>query len=223
MITGRFNARWSEIPVGPRTLLGMISETTLDDARPVRADDPSRSLWRSVGTLQGLVTFLVAMNGLYLLLVAFGNITDFPANQAFVQHVLAMDTTNFGAPAGTGLDPRVMWRAITSPGLQNAAYVGLIAWETVAGLVLATAVVARLRGSDPQRAQWLATAGLLMMLALFFGGFIVVGGEWFQMWRSTAWNGLDPAFRNTVIALATVALVHIDGRRPHAEGRGRDR
>jgi predicted small integral membrane protein len=82
-------------------------------------------------------------------------------------------------------------------------------------------VLSRLRGNDPQRAQWLATAGLLMMLALFFGGFIVVGGEWFQMWRSTAWNGLDPAFRNTVIALATAMLVHLDGRStaaPQTEG-----
>jgi predicted small integral membrane protein len=221
VITGRFNPRWSELAVEPRRMPGMTSETTLDGAPPLRADDPPRSLWRSVGTLRGLVTFLIAMNGLYLLFVAFGNITDFPANQAFVQHVLAMDTTNFGAPAGAGLDPRVMWRAITSPGLQNAAYVGLIAWETLAGLVLAAAVLCRLRGSDPQRAQWLATAGLLMMLALFFGGFIVVGGEWFQMWRSTAWNGLDPAFRNTVIALATAMLVHLDGRStaaPQTEG-----
>jgi hypothetical protein len=79
----------------------MISETTLEDVRPTRAVNPSRSPWRSVGALRGLVTFLIAMNGLYLLFVAFGNITDFPANQAFVQHVLAMDTTNFGAPAGT--------------------------------------------------------------------------------------------------------------------------
>jgi predicted small integral membrane protein len=49
----------------------------------------------------------------------------------------------------------------------------------------------------------------------------VVGGEWFQMWRSTAWNGLDPAFRNTVIALATVVLVYLDGRStaaPQTEG-----
>jgi predicted small integral membrane protein len=29
------------------------------------------------------------------------------------------------------------------------------------------------------------------------------------MWRSTAWNGLDPAFRNTVIALVTLVLVHL--------------
>jgi predicted small integral membrane protein len=169
-------------------------------------------LWRAAGTLRGVCTFLVAANGLYLLLVAFGNITDFGANLAFVQHVLAMDTTNFGAAAGTGLDPRVMWRAITDPALQNLAYIGVIAWETAAGLVLAVAVAIRLRGHTPARGAWLSMLGLLMMLVLFLGGFIVVGGEWFQMWRSTAWNGLDPAFRNTVIALGTLLLLNLDIR-----------
>ena len=145
---------------------------------------------RAVGTLPVVCAVLVALNGLYVLLVAFGNITDYSANAAFVQHVLAMDTTNVGAPPGTGLDPRVMWRAITDPGLQTAAYLGVILWETATALVL-------------------TAAGLLMIVVLFFGGFIVVGGEWFQMWRSTAWNGLDTAFRNCVLALVTLVLLHL--------------
>jgi predicted small integral membrane protein len=174
-------------------------------------DGPTR-LWRAAGTLRGVCTFLVAANGLYLLLVAFGNITDYGANLAFVQHVLAMDTTNFGAAVGTGLDPRVMWRAITNPALQNLAYVGVIAWEAAAGLVLAAAVAIRLRGHASARGVWLSTLGLSMTLALFLGGFIVIGGEWFQMWRSTAWNGLDPAFRNTAVALGTMLLLHLDTR-----------
>jgi predicted small integral membrane protein len=50
-----------------------------------------------------------------------------------------------------------------------------------------------------------------MLILLFFGGFIVIGGEWFQMWRSDDWNGLDPAFRNTMLALGTLILVHLPG------------
>jgi predicted small integral membrane protein len=180
--------------------------------------------WRGWGTLHGAGTLLVAANGLYLLLVAFGNITDFPTNQAFVQHVLAMDTTNFGAPAGAGLDPKVMWRAITDPAWQNAVYIGVIAWEAAAALVLATAVAIRLRGHDHdhdhERGLWLATAGLAMMTALFLVGFIVIGGEWFQMWRSTAWNGLDPAFRNTVLALVTLFVLHLKPVPGRLQGRG---
>jgi predicted small integral membrane protein len=57
-----------------------------------------------------------------------------------------------------------------------------------------------------------------MLVVLFFGGFIVIGGEWFQMWRSTAWNGLDPAFRNTVLALITLVLVNLPAK-PLSSGR----
>jgi predicted small integral membrane protein len=169
------------------------------------------SRYRAVGTLPVVCAVLVALNGLYVLLVAFGNITDYSANAAFVQHVLAMDTTNFGAPPGTGLDPRVMWRAITDPGLQTAAYVGVILWEAATALVLTAAVVLWIRERDTARptARSASTIGLMMILVLFFGGFIVVGGEWFQMWRSTAWNGLDPAFRNCVLALVTLVLLHL--------------
>lgn len=168
----------------------------------------------SLGTLPVAAAVLVALNGLYLLIVAFGNITDFDTNQAFVQHVLSMDTTNFGQPAGTDLDPHVMWRAVTSPVLQNIAYGLLIAWETATALLLATAFVfwVRERGRGYRVARRLSTIGLLMLLLLFFGGFTVIGGEWFQMWTSTAWNGEEPAFRNSVLALLTLVLVHLPSR-----------
>jgi predicted small integral membrane protein len=187
--------------------------TTIHSTERPRTTRPGDALAR-LGTLPFAVALLVALNGLYIALVAIGNITDFGANQVLVHHVLAMDTTNFGAPPGTGLDPHVMWRAITDPTLQNAAYVGVIAWETLTAVVLGAAAVrwVRDRGTSLRTAYALSTVGLLMIIALFFGGFIVIGGEWFQMWRSTAWNGLDPAFRNTVLALVTLVLLNLTGR-----------
>lgn len=44
---------------------------------------------------------------------------------------------------------------------------------------------------------------------LFFGAFIAVGGEWFQVWRSDAWNGLAPAFRNAALAMRGLILLHL--------------
>ncbi len=107
--------------------------------------------------------------------------------------------------------PAVMWRGIDEPWLQNAADVGVIAWEVLSAVVLGVAVVywVRERGTGYRLAHALSTVGLLQLVALFLGGFIVIGGEWFQMWRSTAWNGLDPAFRNTVVALITLVLLHL--------------
>src|SRR5271155_2980684 len=74
---------------------------------------------------------MVAGLALYALLVAFGNVTDYDSNFAFVQHVLSMDTTFPGN--------RLMYRAVTSPALHHAAYAAIIAGEGLTGLVLAHA------------------------------------------------------------------------------------
>ncbi|MFM9877595.1 MAG: DUF2165 family protein [Rhodoglobus sp.] len=168
--------------------------------------------WQRLGSLPFAVAVLVACNALYIFLVALGNITDYDTNFEFVKHVLSMDTTNFGAAAGTGLDADVMWRAITDPVVWNVAYITLIIWESLAAIVLVTACALWLRGfltrGTFSAARIWSSIGLLMIIVLFFGGFITVGGEWFQMWRSTAWNGLDPAFRNSVLAAITLVLIH---------------
>jgi predicted small integral membrane protein len=183
--------------------------------RSSSAQERDRSRWLAVCSLPVISAVLVGLNGLYILLVAFGNITDFGTNQAFVQHVLSMDTTNFGAKQGTHLDPDVMWRAITTPWIQDAAYVGVIVWESACAIVLLAGVVCfvRERGTDYHVARALSCSGLAMLLLLFMGGFVAIGGEWFQMWRSTAWNGLDPAFRNSALAFLTLVLLYLPATR----------
>jgi predicted small integral membrane protein len=137
---------------------------------------------------------------LYMALVAFGNITDFGTNQAFVRHVLAMDTTFE--------DEDLMWRAITSEGLQNAAYVLIIVWETVAALVLVAGTWLWFRRAHA-RARRVSTYGLLMVMLLFGAGFIGIGGEWFAMWQSEDWNGLDAATRVFVLAGVVLLVNHL--------------
>ncbi len=165
-----------------------------------------------LGTLPVACTVMVGINALYMLLVAFGNITDYGTNFDFVSHVLSMDTTNFGAPAGEGLDSDVMWRAIEADWVHHLAYVGVIIWESAAAIVLLCSLWAWLRASRTRSfdlARRLGTIGLAMILVLFMGGFIAIGGEWFQMWRSTSWNGLEPAFRNSVLAAFGIVLMHL--------------
>jgi predicted small integral membrane protein len=167
--------------------------------------------WTRLGSLPFAAAVLVFLNGLYIALVAFGNITDFDTNRPFVQHVLSMDTTNFGSEPGTALDPDVMWRAIENRTLQDIAYVGIIVWETLTAVVLLGSLRFWAKGRDDGfvRARAASTIGLLMLIALFMGGFIALGGEWFQMWKSQAWNGLDPAFRNAVLGVATLVVVQM--------------
>ncbi|MEI5522443.1 DUF2165 domain-containing protein [Streptomyces brasiliscabiei] len=145
-------------------------------------------------------TLLVGTVALYMALVAFGNITDFGTNQQFVRHVFAMDTTF--------KDEDLMWRAIESKGVQDAAYVLIIVWETVAALVLiaATYFWARALGRRAfHTARRYSTLGLLMVLLLFGAGFMAIGGEYFVMWQSGDWNGLDAALR--VFLLSGVVLL----------------
>ncbi|MFE0043285.1 DUF2165 domain-containing protein [Streptomyces albireticuli] len=152
---------------------------------------------------------LTATVALYMTLVVFGNVTDFGTNQEFVRHVLAMDTTF--------RDDDLMWRAITDRGLQDAAYVAVIAWETLTALALlaGTALWARALATRADRrrgfakARRVSTLGLVMFLLLFGMGFLAIGGEWFAMWQSAKWNGLAAAARNVTLGGLALVVIHL--------------
>ena len=185
------------------------AQVTVEAASPARVAESGP---RTLGALPFACAVVTAINGLYILLAAFGNISDFGTNLEFVRHVLAMDTTNFGAEPGTSLDPDVMWRAITASGVQTAAYIGIILCESAAALVLFYATVLWItswRSRTFEAPRRMASIGLLMLVILFMGGFIAIGGEWFQMWRSESWNGLQPAFQNSALALMGLILIHM--------------
>jgi predicted small integral membrane protein len=56
-----------------------------------------------------------------------------------------------------------------------------------------------------------AYIGISLGIILWFVGFSVVGGEWFSMWQSADWNGLEPADRITTFFMLTyLALVVVD-------------
>jgi len=135
---------------------------------------------------------LVLMIGLFSLLVGLDNIVDYGTNYAFVQHVMSMDTV---FPTST-----LTWRAITSPAAHHIAYALIIAAELLAGLVciIGARRLWLARASAAPRfnaAKGTAVAGLTLGFAIWFFGFLVIGGEWFQMWQSATWNGQQAAFR----------------------------
>ncbi|WP_099514846.1 DUF2165 family protein [Microvirga ossetica] len=45
-------------------------------------------------------------------------------------------------------------------------------------------------GTDPDR----TVIGLTTCLLIWLVGFIAIGGEWFGMWMSPQWNGIEAAF-----------------------------
>ena len=51
--------------------------------------------------------------------------------------------------------------------------------------------------------------GVGLGFLVWFTGFMVVGGEWFLMWQSKAWNGQQAAFRFYMTLLAVGIFVSL--------------
>lgn len=150
----------------------------------------------------------VASIALFASLVAFGNITDYGSNLAFVQHVLRMDTI---FP-----DATIHYRAIQSPFVHHLAYGLIIVLELLTAVVCWLGAwrllrVVRQPAKVFNRAKSCAVAGLTLGFLVWQVGFMSIGGEWFGMWMSAQWNGVPSAFRFFVaIILVLIYLVQPD-------------
>jgi predicted small integral membrane protein len=148
---------------------------------------------------------MVASTALFALLVAFNNLVDYGSNYEFVRHTLSMDTTFPGNA--------MMGRAITQPALWSIGYWLIILTEAAVGLILAFAAIqltvnARSRASRFNAVKKFAVIGVGLGFLLWFTGFMVVGGEWFAMWQSKAWNAQEAAFRFYMTLLAVIIFVN---------------
>ena len=140
----------------------------------------------------------------FCFLVAFGNLTDYGSNFAFVQHVLSMDTTFPGNA--------LMYRSITNPTLWTAGYWLIIAGEALTCLLFLLAALELWRGRhasgrDFDKAKKFAVIATTLGFLVWFFGFMVIGGEWFAMWQSSTWNGQDAAFKFYMTMLAVLIYV----------------
>jgi predicted small integral membrane protein len=155
-------------------------------------------------TLRLAKVFCVAALALYAGLVAFGNLSDYWTNFAFVTHVLDMDQLPPDSP--------IRWRAITSVTLHHAAYLLIIGTEIAIALlaVIGALSMARKLKADAQsfqNAKSMAAAALALGFLLYEGGFVAVAGEWFGMWQAKAWNGVESAFRAALTMLGVLIFV----------------
>jgi predicted small integral membrane protein len=148
---------------------------------------------------------MVAATAVFALLVAINNLVDYDSNYAFVRHTLSMDTT---FP-----DNALRSRAITDPALWAVGYWAIIAAEAATGLALAVgafrlATALRAPATAFNAAKQYVVIGVGLGFLLWFGGFMVVGGEWFAMWQSKVWNGQQAAFRFYITLLAVLIFVN---------------
>lgn len=164
----------------------------------------SWSVWRMARVVTSLFVLMVAA---YYFIVGFDNITNptnpNASNWPFVQGVISGD----GVPADSGFE----WRFIDATWFQAVAYIGVMTAETITGILLLIAGIKGLRASRtcPRwgHAQKWTYAGGILGLAVFFLGFMVIGGNWFIMYLNSKWNGLEPAFQNSVMTMLMLILV----------------
>lgn len=159
-------------------------------------------------TIRYAKLLLVASMAFYVTLVAFGNLTDYGSNLAFVRHVLAMDTI---FP-----DAAIRYRAIESPTAQHALYGLIILAEILTAAICwlgAWRMGRRLRApaAEFDKSKNTAVVGLVLGFVLWQVGFMAIGGEWFGMWMSPQWNGQESAFRfATTLILVLIFLTRGD-------------
>ncbi len=152
-------------------------------------------------TIKSALVFGVAI---YYSIVVFNNVTDYDSNYQFVRHVMMMDST---FPGNHG-----MWHAINSPLWHTAFYVSIIAWEALTMILCwwgGVLMMRALRGtvSAFNHAKRVSLVALGLSLTMWLVVFLSVGGEWFMMWQSKAWNGQDAAFRMfTVVGIVLLAV-----------------
>lgn len=150
----------------------------------------------------------IAGCGLMTFLIAFGNITDYNTNYEFVKHVLSMDSIFENST--------VKYRSINNDSIHHLAYIFIIALETAMAYFFITGSIQMYldRKGDKEKfnlSKKNAYIGIALSIILWFIGFSVVGGEWFSMWQSVEWNGLDPAYRLTSFFMLTfLALVLVE-------------
>ena len=88
---------------------------------------------------------------------------------------------------------------ITNPTNPNASN-----WPFVQGVLSGDGVPAYSdRWNNTQKLTFL---GGFLGLGVFFFGFMVAGGNWFIMYLNSKWNGLAPAFQNSVMTITMLIL-----------------
>lgn len=126
---------------------------------------------------------LLLMAGIMALLISWTNYRYPAANRAYISHTLTMDTTTEG-PHRT--------RTVTSWEAVILAHWAIILAEALTGLLC---LIGGLLYPIHSVGRVIGLAGLTSGIAIWFGGFRILAGEYFCGWQSREWNGLPDAHR----------------------------
>jgi predicted small integral membrane protein len=125
---------------------------------------------------------LISSVVLWALLGALGDVTDWKGTMAPVAAVTSMATFADGAQR---------WRATSNPLVVAAGAIFIVAFKTTTAILCSFGAwrMWAQRRSDAETfgsAKTLALTGCAIAVLGLFGGWIVVGEQWFESWRSEA-------------------------------------
>lgn len=156
--------------------------------------------------LRLLKAFLIMQVALFFSLVGLNNIIDYDTNFLFVEHVLKMDTVF----ANSGL----IGRAITNASFHTLAYQMIIFLELLIAVILwVGSIQLFMNYKNAQifhQKKTISNLGLCCGISLYLLGFIIIGGEWFAMWQSSDFNGINAATRFVSIQFFILLFVNMD-------------
>jgi len=146
--------------------------------------------WSKEQVIRLSKALLLLTIALYFTIVVFNNLIDYGTNFEFVKHVLSMDTTF--------KDNNLMWRSMTSTWIHHLFYWIIILWEIAVAVLSWIGTVNCFKIFNNKKFETGEKQGIIAIvlgLLLWFLAFMTIGGEWFAMWQSEIWNGLNSAFR----------------------------
>ena len=105
-----------------------------------------------------------------------------------------------------------MWRSINNTSLHHVFYIIIICAEAIITYFCFAGGLDLLKNlktvsEEFNNAKKKSIIGLTAAFVLWFVGFIAIGGEWFLMWQSETWNGIEAAFRISVISLLLIIFL----------------
>ncbi|HAK8998941.1 TPA: DUF2165 domain-containing protein [Salmonella enterica] len=141
----------------------------------------------------------------YVTLVAFGNLTDYQTNFAFVKLVMSMESI---LPSST-----ICYRAVLNPIAYHIAYSIIIAFEVMISVTgwYGGYIMFCCRNASTEQfthsKKW-GIVALTLGVILWLAGFAAIGGEWFRMWMSTkTYHDVEASFR--LFMMMIVVLIYL--------------
>ncbi len=140
---------------------------------------------------------VAALAGIYLFLVGMNNILDYDVNFEFAKQVMGMKDLF----ESNDLDE---WRGISQTWVIHLFYISIIILEISGGSLAIKGVTDLIKNRRSEtvifiQKKKLAILGILIGLILWAGVFLIVAGEWFQMWQSKVWNAQETAFDLSIL------------------------